>query len=489
MKLSRPALFFLGTGLEFFLVAVLARHGDFLQPGEAWVFTLLGFGAGGAYWLAASAYAGLPGKSGTEAGWFWAVAVALRLAVLPCFPGDDLWRYRWEGAIQLHGFNPYRLAPDAPALVPWRDADWHRISHLNFPAIYPPLAQWVFAGLALLGNALWLYKGLFALADLAGVAILRRLAGSRRAAWYAWNPLAVYVFAGAAHFDSLMILALLGLVWALEARGAAGQAAKLPVEKKVGPDLRAVRSFFYAERASPVDGRQKADSYGRLGDSALPCWLDMASALLLGLAIGVKIAPVVLLPVWALAVGRWRRVALLLPLVAAPTLVPALWYGFPAVPVFAALGRFGRDFRVNEPVWWLWEAAGLPGSAGGNGMVSAVALLVCAGLAWGFRRDWRRGLLWVWGAALLLSPVVHAWYVVWVLPLAAWRGEGARPWFVYSVSTFGYFLLWQLYPPGRIAPWVEPLWLRGLIEMPPLLTLAWIAAAGRTRSRPAEQSC
>ena len=186
--------------------------------------------------------------------------------------------------------------------------------------------------------------------------------------------------------------------------------------------------------------------------------------------------------------GRWRRVALLLPLVVLPTLSPALWYGFPGVPVFAALGRFGRDFRVNEPVWWLWEAVGLPGPAGGNGVFSAAALLVCGGLSWWFRRDWRRGLLWVWGAALLLSPVVHAWYVVWVLPVAAWRGEEARPWFVFSISTFGYFLLWQIYPPGRIAPWVAPVWLRLLIELPPLGALAWTAARGCAIRR-SEQSC
>ena len=426
------------------LVTVLARHGDFLRPGEAWKFTVLGCGAGLAYWLAAGAYAGTPVAPRTEAWWFWAAAVALRLVVLPCFPGDDVWRYRWEGAIQLHGFNPYQLAPDAAALVPWRDADWHRINHLNFPAIYPPLVEWVFAGMAWWGNNVWLYKGLFSVADLAGVAVLQRLAGCRRAAWYAWNPLVVYASAGGAHFDSLMVLALLGMVRALDAR----------------------------------DEVLKA----RNG------WLEAVSAVLLGLAVGIKIAPVVLLPGWAFAVGRWRRVAFLLPLVVAPTLGPALRYGFPGVPVFAALGRFGRDFRVNEPVWWLWEAAGLPGSPGGGGAFSGLALLVCGGLSWWFRRDWRRGLLWVWGAALLLSPVVHAWYVVWVLPLAAWRGEAARPWFVFSVSTFGYFLLWQIYPPGRIAPWVEPVWLHLLIEIPPLCGLAWTWARNRAITR-FEQSC
>jgi hypothetical protein len=194
--------------------------------------------------------------------------------------------------------------------------------------------------------------------------------------------------------------------------------------------------------------------------------------LLLGVAIGVKIAPAVLVPVWGFALGSWRRVALLLPLVCAPTLVPAFWYGFPGVPVFAALLRFGRTFRVNELLWWWWEAAGLPGSSGGNGAFSVLTLVACCGLAWWFRRDWRRGMLWILGTALLLSPVVHAWYLVWILPVAAWRGVAARPWFVFSLSMFGYFLIWQLNPPGRSTPWIEPGWLRGLIILPPLLALA-----------------
>src|SRR5256885_11797881 len=31
---------------------------------------------------------------------FWTVAVTLRLVALPLVPGDDLWRYQWEGKIQ-----------------------------------------------------------------------------------------------------------------------------------------------------------------------------------------------------------------------------------------------------------------------------------------------------------------------------------------------------------------------------------------------------
>src|SRR5437660_138869 len=51
---------------------------------------------------------------------------------------------------------------------------------------------------------------------LAGVALLLRLVGGASrysaAVWYAWNPLVAYSFAGAAHFDSLMIAPMLAAI-------------------------------------------------------------------------------------------------------------------------------------------------------------------------------------------------------------------------------------------------------------------------------------
>ena len=163
-------------------------------------------------------------------------------------------------------------------------------------------------------------------------------------------------------------------------------------------------------------------------------------------------------------------------LITGPLAVSAVAYGFPRTPVFAMLQRFGRDFRVNDPVWTILDAATGSHLPNDNGFVGICTLFACLLLAFLFRRDWRRGLLWVWGAFLLLSPVVHAWYVVWVLPIAVWRRASARPWVVLSISMFGYFLLWEVnHDSGR--PWVEPFWLRLLIYVPPAAACAWTAYA------------
>ncbi len=323
----------IGVVAEAGLIHRMSGHGDFLRQGEAWGFALLGMAAGLAYWIAAACFGRVRMTARKEVCVFWLAAVALRIVILPIAPGDDVWRYRWEGMIQLHGFNPYQVTPDSPELAGLRNDDWAKINHRDYAAIYPPLTETIFAAVAAAGNSLWIYKTLFALADLAGVAVLRRLLvrsglPAGRAVWYAWNPLVVYASAGAAHFDSLMILALLGAIWALD--------------RCDGPP-------------------------SRLGNPGVAtgvprsCWL---SALLLGVAVAIKIAPLALLPVWVFALRSWRRVVVLLPFIFAPLGIFALLYGFPGVPVFSTLREFGTSFRVNDPFWWMVDATGLAVSLG-----------------------------------------------------------------------------------------------------------------------------
>lgn len=422
----------IGVAVEIFCVALMTGHGNFLLAGEPTRFTALAFVTGTAFWLAASAFQGAALSPPARTRWFWIVAIALRVAMLPIVPGDDLWRCRWEGLIQLHGFNPYLLAPDSPALTALRDAEWSRINHQNFAAIYPPLTEMTFALLARVGLPVLGYKLVFAFADLAVAGALRRLlarGGSSpdSAAWYAWNPLAVYVGAGAAHFDPLMVLSMMGAVWCLD---------RLPE-------------------------RPPCTEHHFLRWVSIQAWV---SVLLLGVSIAFKAVPAVLLPVWFFALG-WRRALLALPVAIGISPALALLYGFPDVPVFAGLAHFARDFQVNDALWWLVDPADRV-----SGFHGWAAAAVCLALAVYFRRDWRRGMLWTLGAALLLGPSVHAWYVVWILPVAVWRGAGG--WVVFSVSVFGYYLLWEVnHASGR--PWEEPLWLRLLIYLPPLLAVGW----------------
>ncbi len=189
----------------------------------------------------------------------------------------------------------------------------------------------------------------------------------------------------------------------------------------------------------------------------------------------LKLFPAVLLPTWFFALG-WRRSLLVLPFAIVCLPVAACVYGYPHIPIFHTLKEFAYVTRLNDAFWWLVELTVRPNPAQKNGFYQRAAFIACGLLAIYFRSDWRRGLLWVLGAMLLLSPVIHPWYLTWILPFAVWRAESgpakhpaARGWLVLSVSMFGYFLLWDL---NRTeAPWHEPLWLRLLIYVPPCLCL------------------
>jgi Dolichyl-phosphate-mannose-protein mannosyltransferase len=366
---------------------------------------------------------------------FWSVAIALRLIAMPLAPGDDLWRYQWEGKIQRAGFNPYVHAPNDPKLEPVRAEfpEWQKINHRDFRAIYPPGAELLFAGLSGTSSP-FLYKLLFTCADLGTIALLLLLVGGASryadAAWYAWNPLVVYSFAGAAHFDSLMILPM-------------------------------TAGILLLTRFEAATGSRRK-------------WcLALAASAAFGVAISVKLVPALLLLPCVFALG-FRAVTLLVS-VGIPALL-STFYGYPKINIWESLGRFAHVTRLNDLFWWLIEETVWPNPHQKNYHYNVI-LLVCVGLvSLLFWRNWKRGMIWVFGTALVLSPVLHPWYCTWILPLAAWRR--AYVWFVFSITLFTYFLFWneRLF----LLPWHAESWMRAIIIVPALA--AAIALGLRRRS-------
>jgi hypothetical protein len=368
---------------------------------------------------------------------FWAVAIALRLVALPLAPGDDLWRYQWEGKIQRAGFNPYVHAPDDPQLEQVRAEfpAWQKINHRDFRAIYPPGAELIFAGLSGISNRALLYKLLFTGADLGTIAVLLLLLGGTSryadAAWYAWNPLVVYSFAGAAHFDSLMILPMTAGI------------------------------LFLTRFEVATESRRK-------------WFLALAASTAFGLAISVKLVPVLLLLTCVFALGL--RAITLLVSVGIPALL-SLFYGYPKIDIWESLGRFAHVTRLNDLFWWLIEETVWPNPHQKNYHYNVIVIICVALVSLLFCRNWKRGMIWVFGIALILSPVLHPWYCTWILPLAAWRR--AYAWFVFSVTLFAYFLFWneRLF----LLPWHAESWMRAIIIVPALATAILAGLAQRTQ--------
>ena len=366
---------------------------------------------------------------------FWGVAIVLRLIALPLAPSDDLIRYQWDGKAQLAGFNPYLIAPSDPQLDDLRH-DFPEASKINHPelrAFDAPGAELFFKFLSRVSDRPIFYKIIFAIVDLGVAAILLKLIGDedryRSAAWYAWNPLVVYSFAGAAHFDSVMVAGLMAAILAV------------------------------------VRSTTETDS--------LRQWLwAVFAACLLGIAISFNVAAASLLLLFVFAL-RWRGIVLALSIII-PTAF-AFPFGFPRVGVWHPLGPITHLSRLNDLFWWLIEDTVLPNPHQRSFHYLPIIIVCLAAVSFFFIRNWKRGTLWIVGTALVLSPILHPWHCTWVLPLAAWRRAWA--WYVLSTTLFAYYLFWdeRLF----VLPWHTPLWMRSLVIAPVLAAMIMLFAERR----------
>ena len=162
-----------------------------------------------------------------------AIAVAMRVIPLCCsmFLSSDVFRYIWDGRVQLAGINPYRYVPIDPALEHLRDTAV--FSHVNRQTYartaYPPMAEVVFLAVAWINQTpVAMRLAMVGFEALAVAALMRALVlrgeNPARVLIYAWNPLAVWEFAGNGHVDAVAagLLAVALLARTAERRVATG---------------------------------------------------------------------------------------------------------------------------------------------------------------------------------------------------------------------------------------------------------------------------
>jgi hypothetical protein len=378
----------------------------------------------GCVWAAAVAL--LPRLPRTRADRWLVVAFAVAMRV----PGwlaapvhsDDIHRYLWDGRVQRAGVNPYLYQPDGPELAGLRDESWSHVNNKELPTIYPPLAQLLFR--AAPSAAVW--KALVALADLGLVLLLLlKLEDPRRAIVWAWCPLAAVELSLEGHVDGIAILLLMGALfsrpkWLAGALIAASAAVKLlaaPVLLAVR-DRRAIGAFALVLllAAAPFLGAG-SKLPGSLGEYARR-WRGNDGAFAVLYTLSEK----------AVAHSEYRgRVER----------KDSRWLRF----------MTGRDRDTIFPD----EAANF-------------FARVAAGILWLFaicvalflRLPPVKLAEVTFGAFLLLTPALHPWYVLWVVPLVAVGGSPA--WLVLAALVpLGYE------PLGRWlagAPWQDPMWTR-----------------------------
>lgn len=421
----------------------------------------------GAGWLAAVAVAGRVPDSRPLVVALVAGALALRLGVLVRDPGlsDDVHRYVWEGGLVAEGISPYAFAPDDPRLAPLRErwTDVHAaMNHPDVSAAYPPLTQLVHAAIVAAaggpseaGRARLALRVAFAACDLLVLAALLphlRARGRPRAAAvvWAWCPLVALEYAGSAHFDSLGILLLV-----------AGLALV---------DAAAARTAGAASRPDRIESRTSG------------------GLVLLTLGALVKLLPAGVLP-FALraAPAPWRGVglvgALVLLGVAPLVLLEGGLSGLSGGLSEYALRweSFNLLFRwIEAPIDLVLARDGGPMDA--RRVARGIALLIWIGVGvglWRARADALRAAAVLVATFLLLTPVVHPWYLTWIAPFLAFR---ASPGWALLVAGAP-LCYWPLTEWRARGEWIEPAWLWPAVALPVLALLALEAVRGALRRR------
>ena len=220
---------------------------------------------------------------------------------------QDWVRYAWDGRVQLHGIDPYRYAPNSAALEALRSGflrpsarcavshpanSCFRVDRAGVLTIYPPVAQAVFAVVeAIAGRTArprpFQLTGAVAILAVTGLLLAHRptsstaadgrtpVAAASRAAVWAWCPLVIIQYVNNAHIDAVAIVfAVLGLI---AASRPATPLADVPTARR---------------------------------------WAAAAGALI-GVGVGIKVLPVLLLP----GIGRGRPARTLLSWLAAAAVV------------------------------------------------------------------------------------------------------------------------------------------------------------------------
>ena len=370
---------------------------------------------------------------------------------------EDVYRYVWDGHVGRAGLSPYAFAPEDPAVSAIAPQLLSRLTHRDIRTVYPPVAQAVFRVFGSGGEAA--LRSFFAAADLSVVALLAGAGGPRAAfgaALYAFHPLPITETAGQGHLDSLGVALLLASLAHLtrKRRVDAGFALALSILTKYVPLAASIPIL-------------------RRGRSALfsSCALGLAGLWLAASARGASPAG---------GIGQYAtRWSFNSPLYgAALRLMDASDLPQKSKAAFLVLKE-----RLHHPDW---TQAIFPFFYSAFFARVLLAVSLAAVLVWIGCRGGRleRSVFASLAALLLLSPTLHPWYVLWVLPFAALQRDRAFLYLSYSVP-LAYALL---YPVGPIPRLSLPLVFA--LEFAPFAALlpASLRLSGRARAAAGEES-
>ncbi|SFL08022.1 transferase 2, rSAM/selenodomain-associated [Nitrosomonas aestuarii] len=342
------------------------------------------------------------------------ISLFARIMMMGLPVSDDVNRYLWEGKLVSAGESPYRYPGDHEHYAKYRDAYWKGMNHKDKLTAYPPLAELIFAAVSSVAYSPWAFKVLFTFVDLCIVGILICLLkvygqGPRNVLLYALNPLTLFAIAGEAHFDVLLIFTMLLSVLCIEKRAYAW-------------------AWFW-----------------------------------LGVSIQIKIIAVVLVPLY-LWRCQWRYGWLLLITLAVPSLyfvetLPGMFHG---LWDFGGMNAFNGP--IHSPINYLLNAHVAWTTAMVSGLFSLTAFWIIRAVSIPVKAAYL-----LIAALVLFSPVVHYWYILWIIPFVVLYP--GLSWLVLSFTSGAYFT--STFSVEQGGDWSLPVWAIWLIWLPFFLVLTY----------------
>lgn len=348
-----------------------------------------------------------------------AAGVIFRLLFIVAVPvlSDDYFRFIWDGSLLAAGQNPYLHLPsfyigaDAPQITGITQALYRQLNSREYYSVYPPVMQavlWLSVKLSA-GNFLGsivVMRLVLLLADVGSIFLLLRLLRKmgipdKNVLLYALNPLVIIELVGNLHFEALLIFFL----------------------------LLCLHQLFYQRLA--------------------------VSAIAIGLAIGTKLLPLMLLPFLLRRLG-WRRFLLLGGVVLLT--VAAVFYPLLSAEVVQNISRsldlYFRKFEFNASVYYLlrwlgFELAGFNIILYLGPFLSLVTFCIIVAFASSKKLGSIRRLSGYMAAALtvflFLATTVHPWYITTLVALTVtshfryavtWSAVAMLSYAAYRTSTY-----------------------------------------------------
>ena len=339
---------------------------------------------------------------------------------------DDWFRYLWDGYRFFETGSPYGFAPAQAFSDQSLPNEFKRIldqiNNPHLPTIYGPTTEYAFLLSHLLAPASLIPLKLMLIGfDLLLICLLLRLAPAGYVVLYAWCPLVIKEIAFSAHADGLGVCLGLG-------------------------------ALLFARRD-----------------------LFVAAGICLGLAVGAKVFALLLVP-FALIRAPPRAY---LSFVATLILL-YLPFALKGGTDLTTLSVFAETWEFNAALYALVSAWLAPVTAK---VLLGACLLIGLAAYWLHlvQRDSKalpRGD-YIFGALLLVSPVINPWYALWVLPFAA-INPTRWAWTLAAVLPLAYITGQNLGGLAGLEPFAAPAWVRPL-EFG--LVLLALVADGRAKWR------